>query len=166
MALLLSHIALATTRAFNAHGKRDLLYIPLKVPGKAPCLSGRAEHLGQLLLGQRAVLLEMEEDLANRRLLKMRLPVLIVRQHTWGGGVSLACPSHVEIRLDETGLDLLHALGMEALDAQTLVLGTAQVEEDFSPRLTYGYVQRLVVQGGADRLLEGDLDVWALGSIR
>jgi hypothetical protein len=66
----------ATACTFNAHGKRDLLHIALEVAGKAASLAGRSEHLGQCLLGDRAMLLEMEKDLAHGCICTMFLPVL------------------------------------------------------------------------------------------
>jgi hypothetical protein len=91
------------------------------------------------------VLLEMQEDVANRCILEMLLPVLIASRRIRGRGVSRSCPGHVEIAIDETGRDLLNPLGMEDLDPEAFVMGTTQVEEHLDPYLAYRHVQLLTL---------------------
>src|SRR5215470_15643686 len=95
----------------------------------------------------------MHEDVANRRILEMLLPVLIASRCIRGRGVSLSCPGHVEIGIDETGLDLLNALGMEDLDPEAFVMGTTQVEEHLDPYLAHRHEQLLILHRCADCLL-------------
>src|SRR6266540_2326788 len=101
-------------------------------------MSRGPKHLIQFLLGDHAMLLKMEKDAMNSRIIEAVLPCVGPRRGDRSSIALLTCASDIEVRTDHVGLDLLRPLRVEQLNPRAFVVGTTEIKEDFNPGIAYG----------------------------
>src|SRR4030095_9599710 len=106
------------------------------------------------------MLLQMEKDATNSRIIEAVLPCVGPRGGNRSSVALLACASDIEVRTDRVGLDLLHPLRMAQLNPRAFIAGTAEIKEDFNPGIPYGKTQLLMVYLSVDSLLHSHMHVW------
>ncbi len=141
-----------------------------KLDGESPDFAGSTQQINQFDLGDGAMLLEMQEDIADAFILEVILPIPD-RIDDWriGDGSCLvgwesgSGTGNLEVLDGADGCDLLQGVRMECLDPQPLVVRAFHVKQDFHPFAIEIQRNELIFDDRVACFFDENLDVFTIG---